>query len=46
MTEMTNGKRTGRRRGWLVAGLSVALLVGLAVLKGRADTSDENLDSN
>ncbi len=46
MTEITNGKRTGRKRGWLVAGLSVALLVGLAVLKGSADTSGGDLDSN
>ena len=46
MTQITNGKRTGRKRGWLVAGLSVALLVGLAVLKGRADTSVEGLDTN
>jgi hypothetical protein len=46
MTEITDGKRTGRKRGWLVAGLSVALLVGLAVLKGRADASGEDLDSN
>jgi hypothetical protein len=45
MTENTDGKRTGRARGWLVAGLSIALLVGLAVLKGSADTSGEDLDS-
>jgi hypothetical protein len=46
MTESANGKRTGRAKGWLVAGLSVALLAGLALLKGRADASGEDLDSN
>ncbi|HWS54834.1 MAG TPA: hypothetical protein VN228_11935 [Pyrinomonadaceae bacterium] len=46
MTRITDGKRTGRARGWLVAGLSVALLVGLAVLKGRADASGGDLESN
>ena len=45
MSEVANGKRTGRARGWLVAGLSVALLFGLAVLKGRADASGQDLDS-
>jgi predicted MFS family arabinose efflux permease len=46
MSEITNGKRTGRAVGWLVAGLSVALLAGLALLKGRADASGDGLDSN
>ena len=46
MTNSTNGKRTGRATGWLVAGLSMALLVGLAVLKGKADASGSDLDSN
>ncbi|HEV3468615.1 MAG TPA: hypothetical protein VG148_04795 [Pyrinomonadaceae bacterium] len=46
MSEVTDGKRTGRAAGWLVAGLSVALLFGLAVLKGRADASGRDLDSN
>jgi hypothetical protein len=46
MTNSTDGKRTGRARGWLVAGLSVALLLGLAALKGKADASDTDLDSN
>ena len=41
MTKSTNGKRTARARGWLVAGLSVALLAGLALLKGRADASGD-----
>ena len=46
MTQSTDGKQTGRARGWLVAGLSLALLLGLAVLKGGADASGEDLDSN
>jgi len=46
MTQSTDGKRTGRAKGWLVAGLSVALLAGLALLKGRADASDGNLDKH
>jgi len=46
MTQPKGGKRTGRTRGWLIAGLSVALLVGLAALKGRADASEEGLDLN
>ncbi|MDQ3806312.1 MAG: hypothetical protein M3416_21095 [Acidobacteriota bacterium] len=46
MTEITAGKRTGRARGWLIAGLSVALLAGLAWLKGRAGASGEGLDAN
>ncbi len=46
MTKSTNGKRTGRAGGWLIVGLSVALLVGLAVLKGSADASGGDLDSN
>ena len=46
MTQVTNGNRTGRAKGWFVVGLSVALLLGLAVLKGRADASGRGLDSN
>lgn len=46
MTELTDGKRTGHAKGWLVAGLSLALLVGIAVLKGKADVSGDDLDSN
>lgn len=46
MTQSTDGKRTGGAKGWLIAGLSVALLLGLAVLKGGADASGNDLDSN
>jgi hypothetical protein len=45
MTESTNGKRTDRAKGWFVAGLSVALLLGIALLKGRADAAGSDLDT-
>jgi hypothetical protein len=45
VTKSTNGKRTGLSKGWLVAGLSVALLAGIALLKGRADRPGSDLDT-
>ena len=33
-----NEKRTGRAKGWLVAGLSVAVLFAVAALKAKGDT--------
>ncbi|HEX8116080.1 MAG TPA: hypothetical protein VF521_02295 [Pyrinomonadaceae bacterium] len=40
MTETTTrGKRD--RRGWFIAGLSLAVLLGVALLKGGADSGGE-----
>jgi hypothetical protein len=41
--EMTQ-KQTQRARGWLIAGVSLAFLFGIAVLKARADSGGEDLD--
>ena len=45
MPDQVNGYRPGRKRGWLIAGVSLALLFGVALLKGRGD-SGGGLDSN
>ena len=45
MPDKVNQYRAGRKRGWLIAGVSLALLFGVALLKGRAD-SGGGLDSN
>jgi len=44
MSQQTARKQTGRMRGWLIAGASLALLFGVALLKARADTGGEDLD--
>jgi hypothetical protein len=41
MPESANRNETHGRRGWLIAGLSLAVLFGIAVLKGRADSGGE-----
>ena len=45
MSEKTARNETRPTRGWLIAGLSLAVLFGVAVLKGRADSGAE-LDLN
>lgn len=45
MPDQVNQYRSGRKRGWLIAGVSLALLFGVALLKGRGD-SGGGLDSN
>jgi len=45
MSEKTTRNQTRHGRGWLIAGLSLAVLFGVAVLKGRADSGVE-LDLN
>jgi len=37
----SNRNRTHGGRGWLIAGLSLALLFGVALLKGGADAGGE-----
>jgi hypothetical protein len=39
MSESVNRNET--RRGWLIASLSLAVLFGIALLKGRADSGGE-----
>ena len=41
MSEVTNRNGTKSRRGLFIAGLSLALLFGVVLLKGRADTGGE-----
>ncbi|HEX8560362.1 MAG TPA: hypothetical protein VF668_19860 [Pyrinomonadaceae bacterium] len=41
MSEKANRNGTAGARGWILAGLSVALLVGVALLKARADSGGE-----
>ena len=43
MSDSANRNGTHRVRGWLIAGLSLAVLIGVAALKARAD-SDGELD--
>jgi len=40
MSETTTRGKRGRR-GWVIAGLSLALLFGVALLKGAADSGGE-----
>jgi hypothetical protein len=39
--ESSTRNQTQQKRGWLIAGLSLAFLFGLALLKGRADSGGE-----
>jgi hypothetical protein len=41
MPETANRNETQARRGWLIAGLSLVVLFGVALLKGRADSGGE-----
>ena len=41
MTENANRNGTRGGRGWLITGLSLAVLIGVALLKGRADSGGE-----
>jgi hypothetical protein len=41
MSDSANRNRTHRVRGWLIAGLSLAVLFGVAALKARADSGGE-----
>ena len=41
MTERTNRNDTRGGRGWLIVGLSLAVLFGVALLKGGADSGGE-----
>jgi hypothetical protein len=41
MSEIANQNETQSRRGLLIAGLSLAVLIGIALLKGRADSGGE-----
>ncbi|HEX8352512.1 MAG TPA: hypothetical protein VF611_06430 [Pyrinomonadaceae bacterium] len=41
MSESANRNETQGRGGWLVAAVSLALLIGVALLKGRADSGGE-----
>jgi len=44
MRQQATRKQTGHARGWLIAGASLALLFGVALLKARADSGEEWLD--
>ena len=41
MSESANRNGTRSVRGWLIAGLSLAFLLGVAALKARADSGAE-----
>jgi hypothetical protein len=41
MSDSANRNRTYRVRGWLIAGLLLAVLFGVAALKARADSGGE-----
>ena len=41
MSKTADRNGTQRRRGWLIAGLSLAVLFGIAMLKGSADSGGE-----
>jgi hypothetical protein len=41
MPETANRNETHGRLGWFITGLSLAVLFGIAVLKGRADSGGE-----
>ncbi|HYY97979.1 MAG TPA: hypothetical protein VE642_05270 [Pyrinomonadaceae bacterium] len=41
MSDSANRNETHRVRGWLIAGLSLAVLFGVAALKARADSGGE-----
>ena len=41
MSEGGKRKEMRGRRGWVFAGLSLAILFGVALLKGRADSGGE-----
>jgi hypothetical protein len=41
MTDKATRNKTHRTRGLLIAGVSLAALLGLALLKGRADSGSE-----
>jgi hypothetical protein len=41
MSDVANRNETKRGRALLIAGLSLAVLIGVALLKGRADSGGE-----
>jgi hypothetical protein len=41
MSESANRNETRGRGGWVVIGISLGILFGLALLKGRADSGGE-----
>lgn len=41
MSESTNGNGTRGWRGWVIVGVSLGVLLGMALLKGRADSGGE-----
>jgi hypothetical protein len=41
MSDVANRNKTSSRRGLFIAGLSLALLFGVVLLKGRADSGGE-----
>jgi hypothetical protein len=41
MSESANRNETQARRGWFIAGLSLAVLFGIVLLKGHADSGGE-----
>ena len=41
MSNSANRNGTHKARGWLIAGLSLAVLFGVAALKARADSGGE-----
>jgi hypothetical protein len=41
MSDVANRNGTRSRRGLFIAGLSLAILFGVALLKGRVDTGGE-----
>jgi hypothetical protein len=41
MSEVTNRNGTRNKRGWFIAGLSLAVLFGVVLLKGGADSGGE-----
>ena len=41
MSESANQNETRGRGGWVVLGVSLGVLFGILVLKGRADTGGE-----
>ncbi|MDT7689262.1 MAG: hypothetical protein QOJ70_3639 [Acidobacteriota bacterium] len=41
MSEIVNRNETRDGRGWLIMGVSLAVLIGIALLKGRADSGGE-----
>lgn len=42
MEDRTNRKRTHKKRGWVIAGVSLAVLFGIIALKGQADSEGDS----